>query len=142
MTSNSAIIVTMKTTRSCTVCESPFQSSHKYAKFCSNECRRTYRSQDTVRSNYSVPSGTVGAIGEMRVSTDLLIKGYEVFRALSPCSSCDLAILKDSTIRRVEVRTAYKFISSGKRYCIRPKEGAADVLAMVFPDEIVYEPPL
>lgn len=43
---------------------------------------------------------------ELVVATDLLRRGYDVFRSLSPASTCDLAILKNRRLIRVEVTTA------------------------------------
>lgn len=55
----------------------------------------------------TLATGTVGEIGELKVAIDLLSKGFEVFKALSPSASCDIAILKDKTIlKTIEVRTA------------------------------------
>jgi hypothetical protein len=52
-------------------------------------------------------TGTTGAISELVVATDLLRRGYSVFRSLSPACKCDLAILKGSILCRVEVKTGY-----------------------------------
>lgn len=52
-----------------------------------------------------ISSSTVGAVGELRVAADLLTKGFEVFRALSPTCSCDLLAMKDGRIIRIECRT-------------------------------------
>lgn len=51
-------------------------------------------------------TGVSGACGELAVSVDLLRRGYEVFRAVSPACSCDLVALKDGKSYRVEVRTS------------------------------------
>lgn len=53
------------------------------------------------------PSGTTGAIAELIVCADLLKRGFEVFRSVSPSCSCDLAIMKDKKLVRVEVTTGY-----------------------------------
>lgn len=87
-----------------------------------------------------VSTGTVEAISELRVSVDLLAKGYEVFRALSPSCSCDLTVMKNGELLRIEVRTAYRgksnnIITSRSRF-------KADHFALVLPSEIVYEPEL
>jgi hypothetical protein len=78
-------------------------------------------------------AGTVGAIGELIVSADLLQKGYEVFRALSPSSSCDLAILtKEKKLIRVEVKTGYRTKMTGRLGCAKPDNARFDILAIVF----------
>jgi hypothetical protein len=91
---------------------------------------------DKIRSGiYS--SGTVGAINELRVSVDLLCKGYAVFRALSPHCPCDLVLLLDHRVFRVEVTTGHR-TSNGKLMIPRKDATRYDVLAVVFPDSIVY----
>jgi len=85
-------------------------------------------------------TGTKGAIGELRVCTDLLARGYEVFRAVSPSASCDLIAVRDGRIWRVEVRSAPCY--GGKVYKSRPKKdaGKQDVYAWVTDTAIIYEP--
>lgn len=85
---------------------------------------------------------TVGAIGELRVSVDLLRLGYEVFRAISATASCDLAVLQNGRLLRVEVRTGYESRHSGKITGNFEKQFRADILAIALPDRIVYRPPL
>jgi len=52
-----------------------------------------------------VSRSTKGAISELLVAGDLLFKGYEVFRAVSPACSCDLIAQKNGRLTRIEVRT-------------------------------------
>jgi hypothetical protein len=89
------------------------------------------------------PTATVGAVNELRVSADLLLKGYNVFRALSPSCPCDLLILKNGSTLRVEVTTA-NYAASGR--IIHNKQGDThkfDVLAIVKRQgEIIYVPEL
>ena len=83
--------------------------------------------------------GTVGAIHELAVSADLLRRGYAVFRALSPSCSCDLVIMKNGVLQRVEV-------TSGRHTKTKiewlPKDPAKfDLLAVVTRDgQIHYTP--
>ena len=68
-------------------------------------------------------------------------KGYEVFRACSPSSSCDLAILKNGKLLKIEVRTGQKV----RKAIMYNKENIhADITAVVLynPDEIIYLPKL
>ncbi len=84
-----------------------------------------------------MPKTTSGAISEYRAIADLLAKGFEVFRSAALASSCDLAILKDNSLFRVEVRTG-KRSATGKVY--RPVQKVnTDILATVLPDQIIYE---
>ena len=85
-------------------------------------------------------SGTVGAIGELRVAVDLLRRGLPVFRSLSPACLCDLVIVTVTRIYRIEVRTAYKRRYASGVYYPRTDEGKFDIFAGVLPDSIFYDP--
>jgi hypothetical protein len=50
-------------------------------------------------------ASTVGAISELAVCADLLSKGYDVFRSVSPAAPCDLIAQKEGKLIRVEVKT-------------------------------------
>lgn len=126
----------------CVVCGKTFEHNQKDVRYCSSECRKEKYRQYTGRfSRYpNISTGTVGALTELEVAADLLKKGYEVFRSLSPSASCDLAVLQNGVLRRIEVRTAYRGPSgviSTTRNGFR-----ADHFAFHLGDEIVYEPAL
>lgn len=89
-------------------------------------------------------SSTTGAVSELTVACDLLKRGYEVFRAVSPSCSCDLAILKDNKLVRVEVRTAQRNQVTGNVLYPNPDRNRFDVLALVLlaDNEIIYIPEL
>jgi len=73
------------------------------------------------------------------VAVDLLARGYEVFHAFSPSCSCDLAILKDRSLLRVEVKTGYRW--KGKVHHAKPRDGCFDIIAVVIEGEpVIYEP--
>ena len=115
-------------------------------KYCSYECGKLRRQEQWQNLNPArgKTSATTGAIGELRVAIDLLIKGYNVFRALSPSCPCDLAILKDGKLLRLEVRTGHLSIT-GKVYKVISKKDDKtniDHYAWVLPDKIIYEPSL
>ena len=78
-------------------------------------------------------TGTSGAVAELEVSADLLLRGFEVFRALSPSCSCDLIAQTSSHSFRIQVRTGYVRASDGE-YCASIDEQDschADILAIV-----------
>ena len=80
---------------------------------------------------------------ELKVSYDLLKKGYEVFRAQSPSCSCDLLILDKGKPMRVEVRTGYRLKSGALSYpSNRLSSEKYDVMAVVTDNEIIYIPEL
>lgn len=128
----------------CLQCGGPIPEERRryHAKYCSSHCSNLKNGK---RYRYLNPkpifsTDTVGLISEHRVVIDLLSKGYEVFRAVSHACSCDLAILKNGHLLRVEVRTG-RYTSTGKIWH-NQKGFKADVLATVMPEEIIYEPTL
>ena len=58
-------------------------------------------------------TGTKGALSELLVAADLMAKGYEVFRALSPSCSCDLIANNGKGLLRIECRTGSKNPNTG-----------------------------
>jgi len=131
------------TERICRSCRGPIPPEKRpTAIYCSRRCNHAKASQVIQEVNPvlgTVPTGTRGAISELRVCADLLEKGYEVFRAVSPAASCDLAALRNGELLRIEVRTGTYKLTGGISY---PKNIKADVLAVVLHNQIVYEPPL
>ena len=113
-------------------------------RFCSPKCTTadTKAKQAMANERVAISPGSVGAVSELLVCADLLRKGYEVFRSVSPHCSCDMVILKAGRFVRVEVRTG-TIRENGLGYCPTRKcdEGRYDVLAIVFRGrEIEYRP--
>ena len=113
-----------------------------FCGFCSDECRDRFRTRNNAPLSKTFPdglcAGTKGAIGELIVSSDLLLKGIEVFRALSPSCSCDLVIRHKDEFHGIEVRSGAPN-KSGKIYWHK-KNLRAPIAAIVFGDkkEIIY----
>ncbi len=127
----------------CLECGSSLSGKNSGARFCSRKCiAKNYQKRNPfLVSGYDIPTGSVGAVAELRVSAELLIKGYEVFRAVSSSCSCDLAVLKGGKLLRIEVRTGYLNTTSNKRYTNKPKDSSRyDVLAVMYPDGLEFIP--
>ena len=129
---------------SCTQCGKPLTPNRlgRKAKFCSGECRKKhiaarYREANPVPT---APISNIGAVSELRVSIDLLQRGYHVFRALSGSALVDLAILKDGKLITVEVTTGHCSAASGKITHPSKDLSRFDVLAVVLPNRIIYTP--
>ena len=123
--------------RQCLNCQKDFQTNLSFQKFCCVRCLKTY---ETTNPDYphrrDIPTGTVGTIGELQVSVDLLDKGYHVFLVLSSHCPSDLVIWRNGRLHTVEVRTAYK---TKNRTVAYPKRNIrSDILALVVRDDIVY----
>jgi hypothetical protein len=95
-----------------------------------------------VRLRTKISPGTVGAIAELAVAVDLMERGYDVFRAVSPACSCDLAVLSGGELLRIEVRTGHLSANGGLYWgATRNDDGRFDVYAVVLhsdPRQIVY----
>lgn len=122
----------------CETCGRPFAAQQPNAKYCGEDCRPQYK-----KPFPGLNTGQVGAIGELRVCTDLLARGFEVFRSVSPACSCDLIALKNGAMLRIEVRTACKTRDNKVQFPgdINDK-GKQDHFAAVLPDQIIYLPNL
>lgn len=127
----------------CKNCDRKFNSpSHNgKRKFCSKECRSEFTNNEWKKANnrnLHLPTGTVGTISELLVCTDLLQKGFEVFRSTTPNCSCDLAILKNKILYRIEVTTG-TVSGSGKITYPYKDKNKYDILAIVTKDgKIIY----
>jgi len=129
----------------CVVCGNPISEErlrHR-ANTCSQRCANRRQLQRYHESNPPrnpvLTNSTVGAISEHRVIADLLSKGYSVFRSCSPNSPCDIAILGDGKLLRVEVTTGHYSSSQKTVYASRDPK-LFDVLAIVLPEKIEYVP--
>lgn len=132
----------------CLFCKKIFEAGKfQKRKFCSVECRKDYNKQVLRKNNplvFELPSGTVGAIGELRICVDLLTRGYHVYRSVSPSCPTDLAIMHQGKLYGIEVVTGY--VSLKGKLChnkIYIKNPQFDIVAIVLKNgDITYEPPL
>jgi hypothetical protein len=85
-----------------------------------------------------------GTIAELNVAADLLSRGFEVFRALSPDCPSDLALLKDGRLLRVQATWGHKWKDRSSKefvYHTYRAHKRFDVLALdIGQGEIFYEP--
>ena len=75
--------------------------------------------------------GEKGAIGEMIAAVDLMHKGFEVFRNLSPNGAADLVVVKNNTPYTVQVKRRFKMKNFGLPGLLRTLGSEFDVLALV-----------
>jgi len=126
----------------CPICGEaiPQKRINKKAKTCSKACgkelvRQAYKLANPTRG---ISPGKVGALNELIVSCDLIRRGYDVFRAVSPSCSCDLAVLgSDGEFLRIEVTTGSLNIWSGKAFYPPHDPSRYDVIAVVIGDGVI-----
>ena len=126
----------------CTECGKEFAGRGKNSKYCGRNCSRARYQNDYIKSNskLNIPAATVGAMHELLVCADLLRKGFAVFRSVSSACSCDLAVLQEKTLLRIEVTTG-RTMPSGKLIYPKKNPEKFDVLAIVLHDQtIIYFP--
>ncbi len=129
------------TVRICSYCGKQFRQRISYQRFCSSNCRKI-DSGSRCKSRFNgLPTGTVGALGELEVCCDLLKKHYAVYRAVSPACKCDLVAFANGKPIMVEVTTGYTGLDGRVS---RPKKDKSifDVLAICTENGIIYEPKL
>jgi hypothetical protein len=80
----------------------------------------------------------VGAVSELFVASDLLKKGFEVYRSMSG-GGCDLVVIRtDGLVERIEVKTGYR-TSKGLLSYPHGHVGMFDIMAVVVEGEgVVY----
>lgn len=113
-------------------------------RFCSNTCRLKFTTnrRDGFKSFPNVTNYVdKGAMTELAVCVDLLAKGYDVYRSVSPSALCDLIAVMGKRTIRIEVKTG-KYLDSGSYSHTDTKNNQFDILAVYLPDRIAYEPPL
>lgn len=129
--------------KSCAKCKSDFFPKTKSNIYCSRLCADTHykeRSRE-VNTFVSLSKGSIGALAELMACADLIRSGYEVFRAMSPDSNCDVIGIKDGEVYKFEVRTGNYFLSqSGGKTLHYPKhrtDGKA-VIVVTHSDNTVH----
>ena len=116
------------------------------ALYCSTECsmrsaKDRYHEKNPFRPTLMAPAKR-GAVSELYVIIDLTERGYEVFKSINPSCSCDIAILKNKSLLRVEVTTG-RFSPNGSLMYPKHNQTNYDILAIVLPShEIRYNPAL
>lgn len=131
----------------CDECAAVFVPSSRRQRYCDHcqieredrrveDGRRRAREQAGVSLAPGLPTGHVGALAELLVTTDLLRRGYDVFRAVNPNASCDLiAVAGDDTIK-IEVRASRRRASGVAPLPYERKDfGRQHILAVVIADE-------
>ena len=133
----------------CAECEQSFHPLNGNHVYCSKQCnsRATARRYERFAQHpvAVIPKGTIGAISELRVSADLMARGYHVFRAMSPACPGDLMVFKgEQSPILVEVRTGQRSPTTGRvSYAkLRANQTTVGLIAVVLFDRILYEPNL
>lgn len=132
-----------KMDKKCLYCGEKLINVLPHRKFCNKKCNTSFRSKSLGFEEFcqeKLQSHVIGAMNEMLVCADLIRKGYEVFKAICN-NSCDIAILKNKILLRVEVTTGNIFKINGKIHIPVKNKEKFDILAIVLKDgKIIYQP--
>lgn len=101
----------------CIGCDKSFETAKTAQKYCTQKCRTFHKQieRNSLNKSIGLSTGTVGAIAELMACVDLMKNGYDVFRAMSPASNCDILAMKGDEIRFYEIRTGHYYISGDKK---------------------------
>ena len=128
----------------CPNCNKKFIAKYNLQKWCNKTCQMEFKLGGPYPFQ-DISTATRGAMSELLACIDLMKKGYEVYRALSPASSCDVLALKNGKFFDVEVKTGYRSKDNKQITSTTNKNQIkAHYLAIVIhrTNEVVYEPPL
>lgn len=123
----------------------------RQSKFCKNSCRISHHKIKVQKANPDRMIGNglnsrnaAGAASELSAASDLILRGFEVFKSLVPSSSCDLIAMRGKKCVRVEVTTGtYSYLKDSTKIFYRKKDlEKCDLLAIVFHDKVLYIPEL
>lgn len=89
----------------CDQCQRDFTPKRDWHRFCQKSCATHYLIKNKDQK-VPIASGIVGTIAELVVSARLMTLGFEVYRALSGNSSCDILCIKSGNLFRFEIRSA------------------------------------
>jgi len=113
----------------------------RHSKYCSRECRRSASLKLCTQYNPQLilpRNKNRGAVNELLVCADLMENGFEVFRSVSQSASCDIAILSDSKLYRIEVTTGV-WTRGGFLNSVPHDRNKYDVLAIVIGRDVFYK---
>lgn len=131
--------------RTCPTCKNEFITKSYNSVYCNPSCRPSIIRMEAqkARAKLGINAGNTGALSELLTAADLIKKGCHVFRSVSPAAPCDMIILKDGKLRRVEVTTGQRLANNELSSPAHDKE-KYDILATVIIEEgfIKYEPEL
>lgn len=125
----------------CDLCKKKYVTIYSKSRFCSKVCRNKshnnkYNENQTVTSE-DVSRSTVGAISELRVCYDLMRRGFDVFRAMSPNSHADVIAIKNNIIYQLEVRTG-RYLVGGHLFWPTNRLGDKSLVVYTFRDDKIH----
>jgi len=94
-----------KKTRMCEICGKEFKTWTSTQRYCSKKCRSIAYIPPMQVTPEVKDRAARGSMTELLVCVELMGKGYEVFRNMSPAGSCDLVVLREGRLLRVECKT-------------------------------------
>lgn len=75
------------------------------SRYCSATCALKAEQDKLPKTKSTLNTGQRGAVSELYVCADLILKGFSVFRSVSQTCPCDLVAMSGDKLYRVEVKT-------------------------------------
>lgn len=119
-----------KENKKCTWCEIvPIPKQRD--RFCSETCEQNYNREKMLEgSPCKLSTSDKGVLGEHAVIVDLLEKDYKVFKHVNPSTPCDLIIINEEGLKKVEIKTGRRNKSTKKLYHGNTSNNDYDILAI------------
>lgn len=115
----------------------------RHARYCTNACQAsaTRNRYEAANPTCNLPPASTGTLAELAVASDLLLRGFTVFRNMAPNGPCDLIVLRDDKLLRVEVTSGTWNRNKTKFFYPPHRNHRYDVLAVWLKDgSIHYDP--
>lgn len=131
--------------KKCKSCERFFETTKLNKNYCTYACRKEKRKEHNKKIKIifhkELDTSTKGALTELLIACDLIKKGWHVYRGVSYTCPFDLIIYNGKKLIRVEATTGH-YINGKLNHC-KVLDEKKDILAIyIYPDEIIYQPPL
>ena len=135
----------------CVNCNSEFELTRSFRKYCSAECREQYNAKKGKRKipqwqtklcGMKGTSSNIGMISELLVVVDLIKRGYEPCMPWRQLAPYDILIIKDGKSIRIDVKTAHRYICRTVSPTVVANNDKYDVYAQIIHEEnnIIYTP--
>lgn len=120
----------------CEQCGKEYKQKQPNQKFCGKACSNEWHKPGR---EHGIKASLRGGYAELTACTNLIRRGYDVYRAVCDHGPCDLVAIKDGRATRFEVTSGTIGRRSGKIAYVRHERhaGKFDAFAVVLPDDSV-----
>lgn len=122
-------------------CNNEVKGNNPNKKYCSKTCCKEAHRKKTAWEGSVLSSSMKGSISELVVAVDLMKRGWDVYRALSPAAPTDLIAIRDNQTIKIEVRSGSRDKNSSLCFPrFKDRDSFSDQYAVVEGKDIFYIP--